>query len=265
LAFFAPIDLKRTASASPISIDIFREAAMTKRFWRGFALGAAAGAGATIGAVAVARVLSGKRRVVRLEKALQIGRPVNEVFPYWSELERLPEVSDCIREIRRQGDLSHWKVDVGGRVMEWDAEVEQFIPNQAIGWKSIRGPKHTGRMTFAPIGDDTLVQVTMNYVPPAPVLRPFVANLDEHLEFYLEQVLRDFKAHLEGKGQEGRTPAVRSASERVGPGTQMTQSDASRATGTYGGVPAVSGETPVDRFGNRANPVEYTSPPEAKR
>ena len=52
-----------------------------------------------------------------------------------------------------------------GRKVQWDAEVEQFIPKQAIGWKSVNGPKHTGRITFAPIGNDTLVQVTMNWKP----------------------------------------------------------------------------------------------------
>jgi hypothetical protein len=48
----------------------------------------------------------------------------------------------------------------------------------------------------------------------------------------MEQVLRDFKSALEGKGQEGRRPAVRGGG--VGPGVELTQSDASRATGTFG-------------------------------
>jgi hypothetical protein len=113
-------------------------------------------------------------------------------------------------------------------------------------------------MTFAPLGNDTLVQVTMNYAPPAAGLKPFVENLSGRLEKYLEQVLRDFKATLEGKGQEGRRPPVRS--EPVGPGTAMTQTDLQRATGTFGG-----GKEVVDRFGNRPNPGAYTAPPEAKR
>jgi hypothetical protein len=48
----------------------------------------------------------------------------------------------------------------------------------------------------------------------------------------------------------------------------MTQSDVARATGTFGvGDPArpLSSNEVVDRFGNRANPVEYSSPPDAKR
>jgi len=233
---------------------------MKKKFWRGFALGAAVGTGAGLGAFVLTGLIGRARnpRIVRLEKALQIGRPVEEVFNAWTDLERLPQMSDCIREVRRHGVRSHWTVQVDGKRVEWEAEIEQFIPNQAIGWKTVRGPKHTGRMTFSPVGNDTLLQVTMNYAPPAGVLKPFVHKLSGRMERYLDQVLRDFKAGLEGKGQEGRRPPVRS--EPVGPGASLTLTDAQRATGTFG-----AGNEVVDRFGNRPNPVEYTAPPEAKR
>ncbi len=232
-----------------------------KKFWRGFATGAAAGATAGIGTMLLPQLIGRIRRgqIVRLEKALQIGRSVDEVFNTWTNLERLPQMSECIREVRREGNRSHWKVQVNGKLLEWEAEIEQFIPNQAVGWKTLRGPKHTGRITFAPVGKDTLVQVTMNYVPPIGVLRPFSENLTGRLERYLDQVLRDFKASMEGKGQEGRKPPVRS--EPAGPGTDMTQTDVQRATGTFGG----SNQEVVNRFGNRPSPVEYTAPPEAKR
>ncbi len=241
---------------------------MTKRFWRGFAVGAAAGAGSGIGAyLAISSLLGGRQRhIVRLEKSLQIGRSVPEVFEAWASLERLPQISDFVQDIRRQGNRSHWSVRVDGRTVEWDAEIEQFIPNQAIGWKTVNGPKHTGRITFSPIGKDTLLQVTMNYVPPSRLLKPMVENSSGLLEQYVEQVLRDFKSALEGKGQEGRKPAVRGSD--VGPGTGMTQTEASRATGTFGASPSSRPLSPndvADRFGNPANPVEFTAPPEAKR
>ena len=241
---------------------------MARRFWRGFAAGAAAGAGAGVGVFMLINAMGGARkgRVVRLEKSLQIGRPVHEVFETWTSLERLPQMSDYIHNIRHQGNRSHWSIHLGGRLVEWDAEIEQFIPDQAVGWKSVSGPKHTGRITFSPIGNDTLVQVTMNYAPPARVLKPFVENMSGTLRDLIEQVLRDFKSALEGKGQEGRKPAVRSAP--VGPGTEMTQTDVSRATGTFGAPGSSKPLSPsevVDRFDNRANPVEYMAPPEAKR
>ena len=234
---------------------------MAKRYWRGFAAGAATGAGLTFGSVALASALARRNpRIVRLEKSLQIGRPVEEVFQRWSNLDRLPEWSDCVEEVFSNGNCSHWVVKVDGRTLEWDAEIEQLIPNEAIGWKSVNGPKHTGRITFSKIGNDTLVQVTMNYAPPSRWMTPFAPNLGEYLERYLDQVLRDFKASLEGKGQEGAKPATRSSSERIGPAAAGWNKDANLATGTLGGA-----STSKEPLGTRANPVEFTSPPEAKR
>jgi uncharacterized membrane protein len=240
---------------------------MTRKFWRGFAWGTAAGAGCGIAGFLLIGSLVGTRnkRVVRLEKSLQVGRPVPEVFDAWADLERLPQFSDCLQDIRNYGKRSHWAVQVDGRIIEWDAEIEQIIPNQAIGWKTVNGPKHTGRITFSPIGNDTLLQVTMNYAPPSRLLTPFVENSSGLLERYIEQVLRDFKSALEGKGQEGRKPAVRGSG--FGPGAEMTQTEASRATGTFGpssGRPLSPNEV-VDHFGSGNNPVDYAAPPEAKR
>ena len=151
--------------------------------------------------------------------------------------------------------MTHWRVGVGPANLEWDARIEQLIPNEAIGWKSLNGPKHTGRITFSPIEGDTLVQVTMNYAPPLRLFLPFVTPMTGRIEGVIERVLRDFKASIEGGGA-GRQ---RMPSQKVGPGTSMSQSNIARATGTNDITPDT-----VDHFGERANPVEYTRPPEAK-
>lgn len=246
---------------------------MARKFWSGFGTGAAAGAGAGIGMFLLIKQIAGSRkRVLRVEKSIQVGRSLPEVFEAWANLETLPQISDYVQNIRKSGSLSHWRVRLDGKTVEWDAKIEQFIPNQAIGWKSIHGPKHTGRITFSPLGNDTLVQVTMNYAPPSRVLKPFVENTGGLIERYIEQVLRDFKSALEGKGQEGRKPAVRSGD--IGPGFEMTQTDLARATGTFGNTSAAGGKAspkPLspdevsERFGSPSNPVDYSSPPESKR
>lgn len=237
-----------------------------RKFWQGFAAGAAAGASGAAGILLAVNIAGRNKRVLRLEKSLQVGRPIEEVFDAWVNLERLPQMSDLVREVRRDGNRSHWVVNVDGRTVEWDAQVEQFIPNEAIGWKSLNGPKHTGRITFSRLGHDTLLLVTMNYAPPLGILRPMMQPLEGEIEGHIEQVLRDFKSALEGKGQEGRRPAVRSTSENVGPGPKMT-GDISRATGTFGAPPVNAGSTSTqgaDSGRNRPNPVDYTRPPEAK-
>ncbi|MGZ4814957.1 MAG: SRPBCC family protein [Terriglobales bacterium] len=224
-------------------------------FWKPFAMGAAAGTGAMLIPQLVGR--AGASRIIRLEKSIQIGRPVEEVFDAWTDWERLPRVSENVAEIRNYGNRSHWRVQVDGQQLEWDAIIEQNIPNQAIAWKTVRGPKHTGRITFSPLGNDTVVHVTMNYAPPLRLLRPFLSPWAGHMEGLIEKVLRDFKASVESRpcGAQG---AIRTGSEKIGPGTAMA--DVAR-TGTFGDEPRKI-ET---RFGGSSSPTDYPAPPDVKR
>ncbi len=231
-------------------------------FWTGFGVGAAVGAAAAMLPQLVGPNASS--RIIRLEKSVQIGRRVNEVFDAWRDFDRLPRVSDNIASIRHFGSHSHWSVNLGGRIVEWEARTEQFIPNQAIGWKSLTGPKHTGRITFSPLGDDTVVHVTMNYVPPTRLLRPMMASMAGHLEGVIEKVLRDFKASVESRpvGVQGSSANIRTGINQPGPGTNMTEMP---KTGTFGSETRNS-ETRRSELGFEGSVpnVEYTRPPEAK-
>jgi uncharacterized membrane protein len=118
-----------------------------------------------------------------------------------------------VKERSGSRNHSHWKFEVDGRQLEWDIEIEQFIPNQAIGWKSIHGPKHTGRIAFSPLGKNTILHMTVNYAPSLLFRLPFVQPMSGRIERSIEQVLRDFKAALEGKGQE---QAIRTGAMNIG-------------------------------------------------
>ncbi len=210
-----------------------------KHFWSGFAAGAAAVLGGAWAFGFVGR--GGRSHIVRLEKSVQVGRPVAEVFQSWAEIEDLPRFTSMLRSVQRDGDRSHWVAEIAGRPVEWDAEIVQVIPNQVIGWKSVGGTRTSGRVTFAPIGDQTLVHVQMNYAPQPWVLRPVVATVAGQLESYVEQALREFKSAVEN-----------------GKGVPAAQQEPTQATGTFG----PTGRNP--RFGGTTVPVEFTRPPEAK-
>jgi uncharacterized membrane protein len=177
-------------------------------FWGGFALGALVGAAAGLGAYAAACAAAGDEdsRVLRIERSIQVARPQREVFAAWRDLNGLSQMVDRVRAVRNGASLagrgrSRWNVEVAGREFAFEAETTQLIPNEAIGWKSVSGPKHTGRVNFAKLGEDTLVHVTMNYHPPLGRLGRLLAPLEKHLERAVEESLRDFKEATEGHGQ----------------------------------------------------------------
>ena len=211
-------------------------------FWKGFILGTLAGAGGSVASMFIFNALSGDRdaRVVQLETSIQIGSPVEDVFRAWSNLENLTGISPIIQEVRTSGNRSHRRVAPEGKVSEFDGDIEQLIPNETIGWKSISGPKHTGRITFAPIGQDTLVHVRMNYVPPGRLLSTVAGpSIQQRLEDAIGRALRDFKESIEHK---------RSAGPQ-------------RATGTFGGNLSAR---EIASAAERPTPVDYTRPPEMK-
>jgi uncharacterized membrane protein len=104
-----------------------------------------------------------------------------------------------IRNVRVKDGGSEWNAEINGKEVRWSAETTQLIPNEAIGWKSISGPKHTGRINFSPIGNDTLVHLTINYAPPAGLAGLFASPFEETLESHINKALRDFKAAIESR------------------------------------------------------------------
>jgi len=175
-------------------------------FWAGVVVGGAIGAVAGIAGVLTARRRSADidRHVVRLEKSVNIGRPVERVFAAWSAFERLPQWISFVRRVERYGTQTHWLVNLDGREFEWEAQITQVAPNESIGWKSLRGPKHTGRITFSPLGNQTVVHVLMNYAPPLGGLGSMLP-IEPHLEQWIERALREFKLALEREGAGAET------------------------------------------------------------
>ncbi len=211
-----------------------------RKFWKGFAAGAAVGAAAGVGSWLISMTFGRQEygKVMRLEKSLQVGRPIEEVFGAWSELPGLPRYLPMIQRVSVQGKRSRWVLNVAGRIVEWDAKLTQNIPNQALGWKSVHGPKHTGRISFARLGNDTLVHVVMNYAPPAGAITSGVVEAFGRVEGLLEQALREFKAGVEKSGPQ--------------------EAERQRLTGTYGGSGNPSlGMTPqASRFGGVTDAIE---------
>ena len=238
-----------------------------QRFWSGFAVGTAVGAVAGMGSWLVSRKLGRNQygKIMRLEKSVQVGRPVEQVFAAWEDLESLPGYVPMVESIRVNGKRSHWRVRVEGRRLEWDAVQTQRVDSQALGWKSVGGPKHTGRINFARLGNDTLVHVVMNYAPPAGLISSGVVEAFGRVEGILEQALRDFKAAMEGKGQEERATGTYGHSSGPNNPSRGAAPQASRFGGVMNAIEANEASTRGDGGVTPPNPVDFTSPPDAKR
>src|SRR5215475_12828650 len=81
---------------------------------------------------------------IKVEKSVNIDKPVEELFRFWSDFENLPRFLSHLESVRaisgHPGRLSHWVARLpAGMKVEWDAEIINESPNKLIAWRSLEG------------------------------------------------------------------------------------------------------------------------------
>jgi uncharacterized membrane protein len=126
--------------------------------------------------------VSEAKDAVKIQKAININAPLEELYNFWSNVENFPKFMNHIKEVKDLGNgRSHWKaVGPAGAEVEWDAVTTREIPNELLAWESIEGSqvKTSGFVRFNqnPRGD-TRVTIHWNYTPPAGAIGHAVATL----------------------------------------------------------------------------------------
>jgi uncharacterized membrane protein len=140
---------------------------------------------------------------IKVEQAVTIMRPRDELFQFWRNFENLPRFMDNLESVTVLDDKrSHWvaKGPLGTRV-EWDAEIEQEIENELIAWRSLPGADvaQVGSVNFSPVHNGgTDVRVILRYAPPAGKLGDAMAGvLGDDPDRQIADDLRRFKQVME--------------------------------------------------------------------
>jgi len=125
--------------------------------------------------------LSSGENGIRVNKAINIFAPIDEVYQFWSNFENFPLFMNHVKEITTQGDVSDWKVaGPAGSTVEFQSRVTQDIPNDLISWETLPDSqvRSAGFVRFDENRDgSTRVTVQMTYLPPAGVAGHAVAQL----------------------------------------------------------------------------------------
>lgn len=110
------------------------------------------------------------RRRFHLRKAVELERPVHEVFEFCRNFENFPRVVQSLHSVTDYQDgRSHWEVmSPSGELLAWDAQVTKYVPNVVIAWRSV--PKSVvdcnGLIRFSPgANGGTHVEVEISYDP----------------------------------------------------------------------------------------------------
>ena len=138
----------------------------------------------------------------RIEKTFEIDCPVQTVYNQWTQFEEFPRFMDGVKEVRQLDDThQRWRVSIGGKEKEWDAELVEQVPDQRIAWRSTSGAPNAGSVRFEAIGNDrTRLQVTMEYQPETALEK--AGDAVGLVSAKVEKAVEKFKELIEHRGTE---------------------------------------------------------------
>jgi uncharacterized membrane protein len=120
------------------------------------------------------RLASGKengklpRRASAITSSITISRTPEEVYSFWRDFTRLPEIFDRLESVQALEDnRSRWKLALPfGRSLEWDAEITDDQSNARIAWRSLSSSApHSGEVRFEPAAGQRGTKVTVRIQP----------------------------------------------------------------------------------------------------
>jgi uncharacterized membrane protein len=121
--------------------------------------------------LAAALVEAGARRYeVAIRETLVFDRPIAELFAFCANFEHFPEIVTSLERVVDFDDgRSRWTLRTpAGRIVEWDAIVTKYLPQQVIAWESVPGApvRSSGLFRFRALGPDrTRVDLALRYAP----------------------------------------------------------------------------------------------------
>jgi uncharacterized membrane protein len=139
----------------------------------------------------------------QVTQSITVDRNVSEVYQLWANFENFPKFMEHIESVTKTGDrTSHWAMSGPlGILFSWDVETTTREENEKIAWNSkdkMGDVKTSGQVHFEPVsGDQTEVEVTLKYVPPAGVVGDVAADLIANPEGRLAEDLQNFKEYAE--------------------------------------------------------------------
>jgi len=133
------------------------------------------------------------------EKTMTINAPVDQVYNQWVNIQNFPKMLKHIKDVSiKSPGLSHWKVELAGVTLEFDAEITQMEENKRLAWKSVSGIENSGFINFEEVPQGCQVTVHFSYTPETlPQQLADRLGIGDLVQRQVEEDLDNLKANFE--------------------------------------------------------------------
>lgn len=141
--------------------------------------------------------------LIRIDKAIAIGRPAEEVYRHIRDLGNLPVLFGHLKTVEPlAGSRSRWTARMPAGVdLAWEADLTEDRPNRKLAWSSAAEAalRSEGAIVLDPLpGGRTQMGVHLEYALPAGKIgRLFAKLFGKHPDRLLDEELHRFKSRLE--------------------------------------------------------------------
>ncbi len=138
----------------------------------------------------------------KIRKSIEVNVPLHIAYNQWTQFEEFPRFMEGIKEVKQIDDTKlHWRAEIMGREIEWDAKIIEQAPHRVISWESTTGARNSGTVSFESSGGDrTHIILDLEYEPRGAIER--VNDIREAISNQVEGDLQRFKEFIEQRGTE---------------------------------------------------------------
>jgi uncharacterized membrane protein len=137
-----------------------------------------------------------------VEKSIDVEVSASTAYNQWTQFEEFPRFMEGVESVDQLDDQHlRWRAEIGGKTVEWEAEISEQIPDKRIAWRSVDGAHNAGVVTFHRLSDDrTRIMLQIDYEPEGAIER--VGDWLGVVSSRVQGDLDRFKAFIESRGQE---------------------------------------------------------------
>jgi uncharacterized membrane protein len=102
-----------------------------------------------------------------IEEKITVEVPIRTAYNQWTQFEDFPRFMEGVKRVQQLDPKRlSWKAEIGGKDVEWTAEITEQTPDKRISWNSTSGRSQMGTVSFSPVsGARTEINLRIEFEP----------------------------------------------------------------------------------------------------